>query len=1746
MPQDNITYNSDGLPVPSNPVKENGIDTGDLPVPSKKKESTTDLNPPSAPSSQSGETLTDTILPKQEGTGNMFLDLMGKGDVYDNIPANAPLTLPTKDQEAGVVKTYNKGDFVTPEHFPKDSQAQKFLNGIYSALDVMPNPYGELGKIADKAFVGSAAMSLQGSGQLQKAMQDAQDYNDPNAFIKGLAGTTKAAFGAAGTVLPSIMAFNTAIQGVEEVAPQEYLSAVMSPLSSLLANHVYVLPSLSGSAPKIFTIGNVGEGTKALAELGDVAIQMLMAKGFESTALKIKTGEPFTAEDRNNTAQALGDIAEAQQDFKPETLDKISPDISDDKKIEIAPLIERKQDAETAKILAQTNISKLDENFHDGEKKKIADADNEIKKLNQQIKDIIAPTKIEGREIAISKDENISNVVGRDATYQNKVGVIEKDDEGNFIFNDGTKQQILPIEDKVNPTETIGALGVEVAPEKIGKTVVPVITKQGDITFRNRKYFVSFTSDVNDKVGTKVYEYTKDGNLLSVGKVGKRNDIIQQFKDEHGISVKHPKDKTEPIDLPIDESKPTENVPTTPTPESQTGQPTEPTSESIGTINGGETNTVGEGDIKQTPEEVPQEEKKKPVTYKLTIDKSDNGFDVNFSDGDGGEFKKNTDLSKSFESKQEAVDYAKELVKKFDDTKETPPKELTKEGGTNENTPLVDANVENNPTPLEQKIDAGNTLKEKTKLAKDKFLDSWNKAQENRKSSDKNLSITKNSKEQIERQAQLDREAFDNLVDYAREFINEKLGDLKDFLESVPEKIIGEKAWNVASGKEKYEEAAKVLETINKEPVILDSNSTGIKNEITKAERELQGRDEVEVELKRSFPEAFDKGKEAVDSGKIDPRLLAKTLAEKPRALNAEESVALLYDRMRLSNEHQQVMNIFNEATEKSDEAGRTEAAVRLASIEEAKNLNDEASRRTGYEQGLGLAIRRLMIKRDYSLLNIIQRAKVANEGKDISPELRAKLESLSKEKDALEKKLNDHVKRIKELENELATRPERKSVKDQAKKLADKVRTLKTKPLVLKDAQGNPIIVKESGFYNEAVELVAQAIEKGGELAEAIQAGIEHLRKQKFYEELKDEDRAAVEKQFEDYLNSSAKDEAEQLEKYKEKLSKKNSDLTAKLMEQGLKPKAKEAKPIQKVDEEARSLQAQIKKKEYQLDLEVLKLSEKNKSRGEKFLDWTAKWRRAILLTSITTLGKLTSAATQRIITTPIEEIEGALLSKTPFIRKIAAKAPREGNFSAKAEAQSLVQLFRKATYKDVWETAKTGKSELDYLYGKGATLPPTMLDFFGQLHGALKIAPKRAEFYRALEKRTEFAIKNGVDVSDPAIQANLAASAYIDANRAILMHDNGFTDAYKMLIKNLESKKTGGKITATAAKVLFPIVKIPVNYVGEASSYAGGALKAIVQVAIAGGIDKMTPEQADYTLRALKKQGVGAVLMGLGYMYANSIGGYYQNGEKRSENDAQAGGMKLFGRNIPRWLLHSPAMEMLQFGATVRRVHDAYTTHGKEGGALVGTFNAATGLLSEVPFFEQPAQIQEAVKSPSAAAGYLGELASSMVVPPDLSKYASSHDVDKNGNPISRKMEGFSSHIKSKIPVLREQLPINEAKEWGQKQQSIIEKYEKSKSLSSSDVKKDLFGITDLNKSQEDSYELFNKKLQAAREFGNESREFNLTKSLSGMISNQRKAEILKAYKKEQGNKFDAYIKFARSHRIISQAVINLLTNK
>ncbi len=1020
---------------------------------------------------------------------------------------------------------------------------------------------------------------------------------------------------------------------------------------------------------------------------------------------------------------------------------------------------------------------------------------------------------------------------------------------------------------------------------------------------------------------------------------------------------------------------------------------------------------------------------------------------------------------------------------------------------------------------------------------------------------------------------------------------------------------------------------------------------TGIKNEAVDRQREAMGMQPIESPMRKLAPDNWEQNKEDVDTGKVDPRALAKSINDNPRNLSPEETNYLNYDRAKLQHEHAQTMDDIERARQDGDEQAESIARERLKRVEDDINNNDLAAKKAGTEWGLTGQARQKMVAEDYSLARVLQRARIASKSGEVPDVTRAKLELLTNQ-------LAEANKQIDAYRDELAKRESEQTFKqiqrESAKKQRVEKRTYKKEELktqydsLIKDLNhslsslnANPVFNPEAvsllgklainriqsgivtiegivddihssltnqGYdftkrdirdaisgYGKTIEMSKDDVhvalreaKRVGQLLSALedaQAKLAPLRsglqRDKVTQEVRDlqkkvqqemrkngvstkspeqEYKSALDavktrlknniedlvKRFETGEKEPKKvgikpdEEAENLKAVRDKvkkaldfaegntgkkdlppeqriamakasLEKSIAEYERRINEEDFKPKSKDSKTSStkeldalkkerdllkniyedmkkdatpKKSPEERALQSfktrtlnriaemeqKLKtgdfskqpKKETILDPEAEKLRANadklktkineaikqqefaNKTKLEKGLHYFQKWRRAMLLSSVTTLGKLTSAAMQRFGITPIEELIGGVLSKLPGVKDIAAKAPREGGgLNISAEAKALGQFVDKATLEDVVETLKTGKGSLDYIYGNKAHLPPEALDFFGHLHGALKVLPKRAEFFRSLEKRTQWALDNHLDIQDPRVQSTLCADAYIDSNRAIFMDDNAVTTGYRMLINYFNSKGTGGKVVATGMQVMLPIVKVPTNFAKETFNYAGGAAKGTIQVLQTilskDGLKNLTAYQADNIMRSLKKGSIGLALLSIGYYAADNVGGFYQQGDKkRRGEDLQAGDLKIGGVSLPHWALHSPPIEVLQMGATLRRVNDNYTMKNKDGGLMAGSLAAGVGLARTVPFFEEPARIAEATRTADTAGLFVDDLIKSLIIPPDIQKLAKETDPLSDYN-ISRKPSDLGETLKTGIPGLREDVPTKRKKFYG-----------------------------------------------------------------------------------------------------------------
>lgn len=526
-------------------------------------------------------------------------------------------------------------------------------------------------------------------------------------------------------------------------------------------------------------------------------------------------------------------------------------------------------------------------------------------------------------------------------------------------------------------------------------------------------------------------------------------------------------------------------------------------------------------------------------------------------------------------------------------------------------------------------------------------------------------------------------------------------------------------------------------------------------------------------------------------------------------------------------------------------------------------------------------------------------------------------------------------------------------------------------------------------------------------------------------------------------------KHQASRLKALKTRTAKATAELKDKLARGDLSPKPK-PEPIE-LDQEAEDLKAAHERVKQEFQEAVIRQRLENRTPFQKLQDLAVKWRRGFVLSGPVTLAKLTAASAFRMVSTPIEDAIGALYGKLPVVREIAKGAPIEGGFNSRALAKAYTEAWTKGL-RDAAQTLKTGKSDLDVLYGKGKdgavgesdVVDRSIIDYMGNIHGALKAPLKRFSYTLAMEKQMDAAIKTGADAGNPLVQVAMSNRAYRKAQANLFLQDNVFNDMWKSALGTAEHSKTApaiGKAVGTAARIAVPITKVPTNMVGEGIEYTTGLATGSWRIAKAtrAGFETLTPDQKDVIIRNLKKGtlGAGGMAMLLGYFTAKDspikFGGFYQPGEKRKKSDIPAGSMSIYGVNLPSFLLDHPLFQTFQIGATTYRVANSKIRKGdrEAQGWLSGAGAAALGLVEETPFGREDVEAGQIIGGdPSERQYRWGEFVKGLAVPQGLDYIAKKTDTDRKGRPVQRKERTVLEHVESGVPGLREELKKKDSK--------------------------------------------------------------------------------------------------------------------
>ena len=463
-------------------------------------------------------------------------------------------------------------------------------------------------------------------------------------------------------------------------------------------------------------------------------------------------------------------------------------------------------------------------------------------------------------------------------------------------------------------------------------------------------------------------------------------------------------------------------------------------------------------------------------------------------------------------------------------------------------------------------------------------------------------------------------------------------------------------------------------------------------------------------------------------------------------------------------------------------------------------------------------------------------------------------------------------------------------------------------------------------------------------------------------------------------------------------------------------------------LDSDGHKINLQIAKVQKEVEAKIDAIKLKNRSNFEKIVDNVQRYHVFNLLLDPNILGKLAGHTVTEALAKSLDETFGKAVYK---IFPDLAKGASLGEPSAKAIAEYYSTFFSKSVYQDAWATWKTGQNTIDTMYGIKRNHGTGWLDKPGITHNMEKTIIQTAEFRLSLFKRIQAAqLENpNLDLTDEHTRMTLEAQAAADSIDAKLMNKTILND---MINRAISGDKGWNKAAKLFINLLMPIRNVPLNVVRGTLTRIGGLPYGLGEIAyhkINGTYNEMPPALRDKIIKHIAKGSTGALLVAFGIMNPTVFGGFYQRG-KRDDNDVKAGGLRVFGKDVPPWLAKiitsNPIFMAIQFGATIRRNMDNnFYKQQKDVGVMKGIMQGIGGFEEHVPMLNEGSRISDAMSSNDKARAFAVNYLEGFYLPRPVSRFAQFQDKDANGNDIKRKPQGWGQAFEQDIPGLRENVP-------------------------------------------------------------------------------------------------------------------------
>jgi hypothetical protein len=328
----------------------------------------------------------------------------------------------------------------------------------------------------------------------------------------------------------------------------------------------------------------------------------------------------------------------------------------------------------------------------------------------------------------------------------------------------------------------------------------------------------------------------------------------------------------------------------------------------------------------------------------------------------------------------------------------------------------------------------------------------------------------------------------------------------------------------------------------------------------------------------------------------------------------------------------------------------------------------------------------------------------------------------------------------------------------------------------------------------------------------------------------------------------------------------------------------------------------------------------------------------------------------------------------------------------------------------------------------GKAAEVARVLAAYPARSHGFIKqflshpayyesLANQRIQMGKALKKAglTDAEIESHMNLE--SVQASMQDRAMARAYDEKMQGKNRWNDAMIAHIRDLEkSDHPFANAVAFIERSLLPVARVGPNVFKQGTSLLFGGVKAALEAA---GKGEMTPDRADYIMKNIGSQGVGAILVATGAVFADQIGGVPGAEPKKkkqpgdTEEPIKPGDASLFGLDVGAEAFHGAPAAMLQIGASLRHLYQDEMKMSKDQSinATLISLGSASGKtlwhwgIRTLPITDQIRRISNTLDygrrhgkdgNPWSEVG--GNVLRSMLVPTGLQQYAQATDPNQH----------------------------------------------------------------------------------------------------------------------------------------------------